>query len=635
MKYNNYFLCMVFLVVALPALYAQQPIGTTWKPLHNITDWSVANAHSHNDYQQSSPFTAAYAAQFGSIEADIFLYKDSLYVGHELKDIGLYRTLGTFYLQPLASQIQQHGGYPYADTTRTLQLLIDIKTTAIPTLQLLIKQLQNFKAITHCTHLNIVITGNRPPVNTWASYPDFIYFDGNVADTYPASLLPKIAMLSASLEDFTAWNGKGRLNTVDSSKLARDIQTAHNQGKKIRFWAAPDFINAWLQLMHMGIDWINTDHIPELALFMNRLKQDYYEQAKPQPIYTPTYAVDGKPGKVKNVILLIGDGMALPQLYTGYVANHAQLNVFALNNIGLSKTSSLDNFITDSAPGASAFATGEKSKNRSIGVDGTGRALPLLPEILHRNNIVTGLISSGDITDATPAAFYAHNMERDSSVAIYRNLKQSPIKFLLGAGNEHLENIAILKEKNRPLLSGDILHELTPAFTIANTIDSFNPNAGNRMIVVDKQAGLSMQEGRGNWLQTAFEKGLASLSASGNGFFLMTEGAQIDYGGHANNIGYVAEEMLDFDQLVGKALAFADSNNETLVIVTADHETGGLTLVDGDYSTGRIGGHFATSDHTALPVMVFAYGPGAQNFSGVYENTALFGKILAAFGIKQ
>jgi alkaline phosphatase len=115
---------------------------------------------------------------------------------------------------------------------------------------------------------------------------------------------------------------------------------------------------------------------------------------------------------------------------------------------------------------------------------------------------------------------------------------------------------------------------------------------------------------------------------------LMTEGAQVDYGGHSNNLPYVVQEVLDFDAVVAQALAFADEDGETLVIVTADHETGGLSLLDGDYANGYVSGQFATDDHTAVPVPVFAYGPQSQLFRGVYENTALFNKILTALGIQ-
>ena len=114
----------------------------------------------------------------------------------------------------------------------------------------------------------------------------------------------------------------------------------------------------------------------------------------------------------------------------------------------------------------------------------------------------------------------------------------------------------------------------------------------------------------------------------------MLEGAQIDHGGHGNNLPYAVSELLDFDQVIGKAMEFADSNGETLIIVTGDHETGGLTLTGGDYSAGYINVQFSTSGHTAIPVPVFAYGPQSQLFSGVYENTDIFFRILKALKLK-
>jgi alkaline phosphatase len=144
-----------------------------------------------------------------------------------------------------------------------------------------------------------------------------------------------------------------------------------------------------------------------------------------------------------------------------------------------------------------------------------------------------------------------------------------------------------------------------------------------------------MLKGRGNWLPQAFDKAAALLQQQGNGYLLVVEGAQVDYGGHANHIGYIAEEVKDLDQVIGKAMQLADADKETLVIITADHETGGLSLLDGDITKGYVSGHFSTNDHTAIPVPVYAYGPQAQLFTGVYENTAIFDKILQALGIRE
>ena len=180
-----------------------------------------------------------------------------------------------------------------------------------------------------------------------------------------------------------------------------------------------------------------------------------------------------------------------------------------------------------------------------------------------------------------------------------------------------------------------MINQLQPQFTVVTSVDSVKENENKKWVVIEKKAGLSMLKGRGDWLQKSFTKTVDILSKNNEGFFLMTEGAQVDYGGHANNLPYVATEVMDFDKVVGKALQFADDDGQTLVIVTADHETGGLTLLGGDYSRGFVFGQFATNDHTAIPVPVFAYGPGSQSFRGVYENTELFSKILKAFAIEK
>jgi alkaline phosphatase len=308
-------------------------------------------------------------------------------------------------------------------------------------------------------------------------------------------------------------------------------------------------------------------------------------------------------------------------LYAGYTANKGALNVFNMHYTGLSKTSSYDNYITDSAPGSTAFSSGEKTNNRAVGVDHTGRALTLLPVIFRKRNMKTGIITSGDITDATPADFYAHQPERSSSDAILNDLLKEPVDLIMGQGSDKVQNATLKK--------------LQQHFNIVSTIDSVQNNYSKPWMVTENKAGLPFLKGRGDWSQQAFKKAIQFLSPNKAGFFMMLEGAQIDHGGHANQLPWLVSEVLDFDQVIGKAMAFADSNGETLVIVTADHETGGLSLTGGDYTTGYVSGQFSTDDHTAIPVPVFAYGPCAQLFTGVYENTAVFFKMLRAMHISN
>lgn len=596
-------------------------------------NYSVANAHSHNDYNNPIPFYAAYTEGFGSIEADILLQDGILYVGHSTDDIKHKRTLEDYYIKPLHAGVRKNNGLPYTDKSKSLQLLIDIKTEAFPTLDTLISLLKKYPELINTDKIKWVISGNRPDASKFSSYPSFIWFDGNIEDKYSNETLSKIVMLSADLKEYTEWNGKSNTTAESEQKIKTAVAKVHGLNKLVRFWDAPDIINTWYELMHFGVDYINTDHIHELASFLNKLSRNSFVSKETYTAYQPTYKADGSTKKVKNIILLIGDGTSLAQLYAGYTANKGTLNLFQMMNIGLSKTSSYDNYITDSAPGSTAISSGIKTNNRFVGVDHTGKAVPLLPLFAAKKKIKTGIITCGDIADATPADFYAHQSSRDDAKAILKDLLKSPVDILMGSGDESLNNVGILEESDKSRIGEDIVSELRTKYKLASSIDSVKENTKDKWIVIEKKAGLSILDGRGNWMQQAFAKTINILSKNKEGFFMMAEGAQIDYGGHDNNIGYVATEVMDFDKTIGDALRFADKDGETLVIVTADHETGGLTLLDGDYSKGYVSGQFSTNDHTALPVQVFAYGPQSFRFRGVYENTALFKKILNSFGL--
>jgi alkaline phosphatase len=154
---------------------------------------------------------------------------------------------------------------------------------------------------------------------------------------------------------------------------------------------------------------------------------------------------------------------------------------------------------------------------------------------------------------------------------------------------------------------------------------------------------LPVAKGRGDYLPKATALGIQFLNKDNANFFLMVEGSQVDWGGHANDSDYLISELIDFDDAVGKALDFAKKDGNTLVIVTADHETGGFTLASttkqredgGKYSDySEITPTFSTGGHSATLVPVFAFGPGAEEFSGIYENTEIFHKIVKVAGWK-
>ncbi|WP_126970284.1 alkaline phosphatase [Gynurincola endophyticus] len=582
--------------------------------------YNTSNAHSHNDYEQRFPFWSAYYATFGSIEVDVFLNSGNLIVAHDQQQVLLKRTIDSLYLEPIQKILVKQNGFIYKDTSRKLQLMIDIKTQPVESIDVLLKKLEQYPEIINSQSIQIVITGNQPPVDQLKKYPEWIWFDGNINQTYEAETLKRIALFSENFKKYSNWNGKGRIPGTELLKIKSVIQKAHQYDKRIRFWGAPDIVNSWYAYIEMGIDLINTDHIDELSGFLETLPDRYYKATATHQTYNPTYRNDGMDRPVKNIILLIGDGTGLPQWYAGYTANNQALNVFKMRQIGFSKTSSYDNYITDSAPGASAFSTGKKSNNRHVGVDHTGMSLPLITDLVDKKGMKTGVVTTGDMRDATPASFYAHQSERSNYGGILKDVLKSPINLLVGSGD---------------IFKDTIFAQVQNLFDVFTSIEKANWKSKRPVIISDSIASKRAEVDRGDWSLQAFEKSLQRLSENKNGFLLVYEAAQVDHGGHANQLPVVVRELKDFDKVIGEAMKFADKNGETLIVITGDHETGGLTLTAGEYAENFISGQFSTGDHTAIPVPVFAYGPQSHLFRGVYENTEIFYKMLIALKIKS
>ena len=582
-------------------------------------EYSSSNIHSHNDYASKLPFYEAYSNEAGVIEADVFLVNNELFVAHTSKEINPQNTLKSQYLDPLAVKFKSLAGKAYPGN-KPLILMIDIKTEAEATLKLIAQQLRTYPDLVSNKNLKIVISGNRPSPANWKDYPEFIYFDGRLNENYTPEQLSRVEMISEDLKEITIWNGKGVMTQADSEKIQAIIKKVHDQHKKIRFWATQDNVNTWMTLMNLKVDFIGTDNVSELTHFINNIKSTFYQNTEFHQAYVPKNASVFAKKKPKNVILLIGDGMGLTQIYAGYTANKGQLSLFNIPTQGFSITKSSDSYITDSAAGATAMATGHKTNNRFISVDENGKPLELITQQLAKKGYKTGIISAGNITDATPAAFYAHQPERSYSEPIAEDFLSNPSDILIGGGTKEFTSRKDGKDLSKLLTQ--------KGYTFSAKFSSLDTIKNSRFVVLEDAAVVSMKNGRGDFLAKSLAKTTATFSKTKNPFFIMAEGAQIDYGGHSNNVEYVVREMLDFDQLVGQAMEFVDQNPETLLIVTADHETGGLSLIDGSIEKGYVHGSFSTNDHTAVPVPVFAYGPGAQNFTGVYQNTEIYSKIL-------
>lgn len=329
----------------------------------------------------------------------------------------------------------------------------------------------------------------------------------------------------------------------------------------------------------------------------------------------------------KNIILLIGDGMGLSEISAGLYYNDAPSNFERFQTIGLIKTSSSSDLITDSAAGATAFSAGIKTYNGAIGVDKDQNPAETIVEIVSKKGLATGLVATSSVVHATPGSFYAHQKKRKFYENIAYDLVLSDIDFFAGGG---------LKFFNQRSDGRDLLVALERKDFEVHTSQLPTAMTTKKQAILLAEDGMpKMIENRGSFLQDATTLAIQKMLENEEGFFLMIEGSQIDWGGHNNEADYLIGEQIDFDKTIGTVLDFAEKNGETLVIVTADHETGGFTLAtkNGDYN--QIEPVFSTGGHSATMVPVFAKGPMESDFAGIYENTAIFHKMVALFNQKR
>lgn len=323
----------------------------------------------------------------------------------------------------------------------------------------------------------------------------------------------------------------------------------------------------------------------------------------------------------KNIILFIGDGMGVSQIHAALTANKGQLFLNNFKHIGFQTTYSANNYITDSAAAGTALSTGTKTYDAGIGVNADTVAIENIREKLASKGLATGVVSTSAVTHATPAAFVAHQPFRYMYEAIAADFLKTDIDVFIGGGYDHFTK----REDKR-----DLVTELKNKGyqVVSNTMDLSNIKTGKLAGLVAKEHTPTVLDGRGDMLEVATETAIRLLNQNDKGFFVMIEGSQIDWGGHANSTPYIVSETLDMDKAVGKALAFAALDKETLIIVTADHETGGMGITGGDSKTGRVEASYVWGNHTALMVPVFAFGPGAEKFTGIYDNTDIPKKIM-------
>lgn len=329
----------------------------------------------------------------------------------------------------------------------------------------------------------------------------------------------------------------------------------------------------------------------------------------------------------KNVILIVGDGMGVAQVYSSVVAEKGDNSAFLrFPYTGFSRTYSLNKYRTDSSAGGTALTTGQKVENYHVNcAPDSSRYRTIFDDAIDAGKS-TGFVVTSGCMDATPASTYGSVPYRKMYDTLSLQLAQCQHSVMIGGGAKYF-----LPENRKDGLSPlDTLAKR--GYSVVYNFDSMMSFSGDRMVALLYEGKPLPEPERGDVLRPASMKAIEMLSRNPKGFTMMIEGSQIDWACHDNDSAYLRAELADFELMLHAVLDWAEKDGNTLVVVTADHETGGLTLPDGDIEEGINNFRFHWGSHTGCMVPVFAYGPGAERFSGIQQNTDIPNKIRALMG---
>ncbi|MBN1938497.1 MAG: alkaline phosphatase [Candidatus Aminicenantes bacterium] len=324
----------------------------------------------------------------------------------------------------------------------------------------------------------------------------------------------------------------------------------------------------------------------------------------------------------RNIIFMIGDGMSnsivsAARIKKGGVTGF--LNMDRMPVVGLVRTSSASHLITDSAASGTAMSSGFKTYNGAIGVNAEGKNVLSILEAAMSRGMAGGLVATSPITHATPASFGSHVAKRSEGNRIAEGLLANKIDVLLGGGYGFF--IPKPEEGSYRNDERDLIREAREAgYAVCLTREEMASAPAGMILGLFARSSMTTEPPEPSLAEMAAEA-LRRLEVRKEGFFLMVEGSQIDYAAHDTDLEKTLNQTLKFDEAVATALAFAEKDGRTLVIVTADHETGGLVITGGEMDGSKINVVWAWDNHNGATVPLYAFGPGAGEFAGFKENT--------------
>lgn len=367
----------------------------------------------------------------------------------------------------------------------------------------------------------------------------------------------------------------------------------------------------------------------------------------------------------KNIVLISADGMGVCQWQAGMVAAKGKMNLSRMQSAGLLTTNPLDVFCGDAPSHSTALATGVNSHKGAVSVDMDNKPLKTITELVKEKGLAMGIVSANSLVEGSIVPFVGHAQNRMAVEALTAGYVDTNIDVFIGAGSDYFTKSIQGGFGPGPGAGGgqggpgaatggqrpaggqggpgaggavqmgertdkrNLINELkAKGYQVCNSIDEIKQVKGGKLAgFTGAQSNPNIQEGRGDMFPASVETALNVLNSGSKGFFLMVGDMYVDRASHNGRLELLCDETKDLDRAIGKALDFAEHDGQTLVLVVGSPEASGMSIVGGNMAEGTVEAKWSMpgmANHSGTQVPMFAYGPGAEQFMGVMDNTEIF-----------